>query len=424
LSVEPLRNDARQIVGVTCAAFNITERKLLDRELEQRAAEFEHANRAKDRFLAALSHELRTPLAPVLMAAGALAERADLPQSVREDLAMIQRNVELEARLIDDLLDLTRIARGKLGLHPEPVDLHTLIRDVLESCCSSDINAKRQRISMDLQAREFTVWGDGARLQQILWNLIKNAVKFTPENGAIAVATRNEPVSGNGNGNGDRDGDAKARPALVIEVIDSGVGIAPEMLPRVFDAFEQGSHEVTRQFGGLGLGLAISKALVDLHGGAIAAHSDGHGRGAVFTIQLATIERPARANARAQDGPDTGRRLKILLVEDHEHTAEVLARLLRGIRHDVHTAATVTAALSAAQSDAFDVVISDLGLPDGSGLDLMRELKSKYQLRGIALSGYGMEEDHRRSLEVGFAAHLTKPVDFRKLQATIAQVVN
>jgi CheY-like chemotaxis protein len=298
----------------------------------------------------------------------------------------------------------------------------------MESCCSSDINTKRQQISFDLRGGEHTVWGDCARLQQILWNLMKNAVKFTPPNGHITVSTRNEhETSGAAN---DGPASAGARPMLAIEVSDTGVGIPADMLPRVFDAFEQGSHAVTRQFGGLGLGLAISKALVDLHGGSISAHSDGDGRGATFTVRLPTTARSPRTSSRSGDKDDsrTSRQLRILLVEDHEYTAEVLARLLRASHHHVHTAATVTDALravaGATDGHTFDVVISDLGLPDGSGLDLMRELKTKYNLRGIALSGYGMEEDQRRSLEVGFAAHLTKPVDYRKLQATIAQVVN
>jgi PAS domain S-box-containing protein len=231
------------------------ERSRLGEELVRRNAELTEANAAKDQFLAALSHELRTPLTPVLMAAGAMEADPRLPAEMRGDLAMIRHNVQLEARLIDDLLDLTKITRNKLDLHTEVVDAHDLIRQTIGTCCGPELRAKRLTLTLDLLAVRPTVRADPARLQQVLWNLLKNAIKFTPAGGAITVRTRN------GSGTGDGLG------SLVVEVEDTGIGIPPGVLPHIFDAFSQGDPAITRRFGGLGLGLAITKALVDLHGG-------------------------------------------------------------------------------------------------------------------------------------------------------------
>lgn len=405
LNIGPLRDATGKLIGAVCCFQDITERRRFEDELTRAKEAAEAANRAKDHFLAQLSHELRTPLAPVLMTASALETDPSVPPRLRQDLGLIRRNVELEARLIDDLLDLTRVARGKLELHCEAVDAHALVRDAAQSCCGSDINLKRLKLTLDLRARRHYVWADSARLAQVLWNLIRNAVKFTPRGGNIQVRTCNGPD--------DR---------LIISVADDGIGIEPQALDRIFDAFEQGSRNITRHFGGLGLGLAISKALIDMHGGVIRAHSEGLNRGATFTVEMATIPAPARSNSvpRTSDSPRRG--LRILLVEDHEMTARVMSRLLQGLDYDVRTACSVQTALQAARNEKFDLLISDLGLPDGSGLDLMRQLRQMYQLKGIAVSGYGMEEDIRRSRDVGFSAHLTKPISLEKLQAAISHI--
>jgi PAS domain S-box-containing protein len=400
----PIIKDGK-VVGSVLVAHDISGQRRFEEDLLRAKEAAEAANAAKDQFLAALSHELRTPLAPVLMTASVLEQDDSLPERVREDLAMIRRNIELEARLIDDLLDLTRVSRGKLELHCEAVDVHVVLRDAVQTCCGSDINNKRLILTMNLEAARHFVWADAARLAQVCWNLIRNAVKFTPSGGRIDVATRDLP-----------DGHVQ------ISVRDTGIGIEADLLPRIFNAFEQGSRDTTRRFGGLGLGLAISKALIDQHRGRICVHSDGHGRGAVFTVELAAMQVPAAVLRPHPRSTTASQALRILLVEDHEMTARVLERLLRSMNYDVLTATTVQNALDTARCSTFDLLISDLGLPDGSGLDLMKELKQIYQIKGIALSGYGMEEDIRRSREVGFAAHLTKPVSIEKLQATINQV--
>ncbi|HSK80475.1 MAG TPA: ATP-binding protein, partial [Thermoanaerobaculia bacterium] len=362
------------------------------------------ASRAKDHFLAALSHELRTPLTPVLLKTAMLRESPDLAPEIRTDLRMIQRNVELEAKLIDDLLDLTRITRGKLALHREVTDVHLLLDHVVK-ICADDVAGKRLHVDLRPEARERYVWADEARLQQVFWNLLKNAVKFTPAGGGIEIRTVNEEPG-----------------SIRIDVIDRGIGIEPETLPRLFSAFEQGDATITRTFGGLGLGLAICKALVDRHGGTLSGVSAGRGKGATFTVVLETVSTPSREQRAVAVAPTSAQRpLRLLLVEDHEPTLEVMTALLEAAGHQVKAARDLASGRRLAAAGDFDLLVSDLGLPDGSGLDLMRELHERYGLRGIAVSGYGMEEDLRRSRDAGFAEHLVKPVDPAKLKAAIAR---
>ena len=390
------------------AVESAAERRRVEQELRQAKEAAEAANRAKDHFLATLSHELRTPLTPVLALASALAEDETLPERVRQALTVIRRNVELEARLIDDLLDLTRISRGKLELRREVVDVRQILAHAIEVCCGVELASGRIRLVLELGAREHRVWADAPRLTQVLWNLLHNAVKFTPAGREIRVRSWEEDDGG----------------ILAVEVADNGIGIDPELLPRIFNAFEQTDRQITRRFGGLGLGLSLSRAIAAMHGGSLSAASGGTDQGSAFTLRLPagdvpasapepTLERPAEAKASSP--------LKLLLVEDHADTAEAMADLLRALGHEVTVAGTVGSALGAAEArgGSFDLVVSDLGLPDGSGLDLMRELSGHYGLKGIALSGYGMEEDVLRSREAGFSKHLTKPVDMQALKAAI-----
>ncbi|MEA2691623.1 MAG: hypothetical protein QOJ16_1010 [Acidobacteriota bacterium] len=376
--------------------------------------EVETANRAKDHFLATLSHELRTPLTPVLAIASRLEVDGRLLPEVREGIDVIRRNVELEARLIDDLLDLTRVTRGKLELHSELVDVRQVIRQALETCGERQLLGRR--VELDLASAEHRVWGDPSRLTQVFWNLLNNALKFTPEGGTVTVRSSRQGPPAQG--------------TLVCEVADSGIGIEPEALTHIFNAFDQGRAGITRRFGGLGLGLAISRAIVELHGGGLTAASEGRDRGAAFTVELPLVsELPAGVEAVGQalipsllppSGAD--RSLRILVVEDHVDTAEAMAALLQVLGHQVTTAGTVATAVAAAERGEFDLVLSDLGLPDGHGHDLMRDLSRRHGLPGIALSGYGMEEDVAKSRDSGFALHLTKPVSLDTLRAAIRRI--
>jgi len=365
-------------------------------ELEEKA----RSNLAKDQFLAMLSHELRTPLTPVLASALALESEPELPTDIRESLQMIRRNVELEARLIDDLLDLTRIDRGKVQLNFEIVDAHTLLQSALK-ICQPEIDRKHLRPSLNLSAKRVHMRADPARLQQIFWNLINNAVKFTPPNGQITITTTND--------SGEK---------LRVEIADTGMGIEPEALPKIFDAFEQGGRT---QLGGLGLGLAISKTLVEAHKGTITAQSDGRNKGSKFALVFPTCEK-VEAQIAPTLSPSFAERqpMRILLVEDHEDTNRSLTNLLRRRGYHVQSALTFQSALELSVKEKFDVLISDLGLPDGSGLDLIQKLASKPPL-GIALTGFGMEKDIRKSREVGFQHHLVKPIDLNKLDALIQE---
>jgi signal transduction histidine kinase/DNA-binding response OmpR family regulator len=363
-------------------------------------AEAERANRAKDAFLAMLSHELRTPLTPVLTSVLALEQEENLPEETRASLQMIRRNVELEGRLIDDLLDLTRISKGKVQLSLEEVDAHSLLRNALE-ICQADIDHKHLSLQTDFAAEKVCLEADPARLQQIFWNLIKNAVKFTPEGGRLEIRTANN------------DGQ------LRVEVSDNGMGIDAETLPKIFNAFEQG--ERTR-LGGLGLGLAISKALVETHHGRLTAESAGRNQGATFTAIFPLAENHAGASAASIPATPVARKsMRVLLVEDHEDTNRSLTNLLRRRGYHVHSARSVQSALDLASQERFDVLVSDIGLPDGSGIDLMQQLSVDHPLFGIALTGFGMEEDVRRSHDVGFQHHLIKPVDLNRLDALLQQ---
>jgi signal transduction histidine kinase/CheY-like chemotaxis protein len=407
----------RQLVEILShtAALAI-ERRRADEERERllaserkSRAEADAANRAKDKFLAVLSHELRTPLSPVVMTIPAIEADPALPAKFREDLAMVRRNIELEVKLIDDLLDLSRVTSGKLRLQMQGVHVHkVLLHSVYNT--SAEAASKAIAIQQDLDAPQDLITADPARLQQVFWNLLRNAVKFTLRGGDIVVRTWNEPESGR----------------LLVEVRDTGIGISAEALPRIFEAFDQGDAQAPGQFGGLGLGLAIAKVVVEIHGGTIAASSDGRGKGACFTVGLPlskTAERavPTVGGDAAPKREATGQ-TRLLLVEDHRDTARTLARLLNGSGYIVKTAHSVASALQLAENEPFDILVSDIGLPDASGYELMQQIKARYGIKGIALSGYGMEDDVNRSRAAGFVDHVTKPVNVDELEAVIQRV--
>jgi len=373
-------------------------------------AEAEAANQAKDRFIAMLSHELRTPLTPILLASSMLSNDPTVPDHIRQELKIIARNAVLEARLIDDLLDLTRINQQKLNLVYEIVDVHDLLRSAL-SICSHEISAKDLTVRLELETSESRLRADAARIQQVFCNTIKNAVKFTPEGGQITLRSTD---SGN-----DR---------IRIEIIDTGIGISPEFLPRIFDLFEQASRPIS---GGLGLGLPISKAIVELHGGRIWASSTGLRHGTTFVIELsnvvpniAQLSYSKNASASTADLQGFDGRRRILLVDDHADSISSMHLFLKAKGYEVTTADSVEVALKAVVRERVDLLVSDIGLPDGSGEDLIRRLRNMGQnLPSIALSGYGMEEDIARSRAAGFQIHLIKPVSQQNLLSAIGQLL-
>jgi len=387
----------------------LVEDKTRDVRLRQ---ELISANAAKDQFLALLSHELRNPLSPVIAMVGELEARAPDDPNVRQPLAVIRRNVELEARLIDDLLDVTRIAKGKLQLSFEVTSIHETLQRAYE-ICREDILQKNLQFEFRLRAENEYVNGDPARLQQVFWNLIKNGVKFTSQGGTIIVETANL--------SDDR---------IAIRTIDTGIGIGREKIAKIFNAFEQGQSSITRKFGGLGLGLAISKAMVRAHGGTLSVESDGPGKGSTFSVILNTVPAPAEtkssapASAPNADQEKTpARKGHLLVVDDHHDTCLGMKMLLERRGYRITLAHTADQAIEKAQAEKFDLLISDIGLPDRSGYELMKELRATNSLRGIALSGFGMENDISQARAAGFSEHLTKPINFERLDEAIRSLL-
>ncbi len=405
LTISPIRDESGQIVGVSKIARDITERKLAEQALREAKEAAELANKAKDNFLAILSHELRTPLTPILASVTAIEQWSNLPADLREEIGMIRRNVEQESRLIDDLLDLNEISREKIQLDFKVIDVHESLRDVL-AMYGSEFDSHRIEVSLELQADHRRIWADPDRIRQVFWNVVQNSIKFTPQGGHLRVRTLN-----------DADG------RLIVRFQDDGIGIEPEVLPKIFDAFQQGNRTLMNGLGGLGIGLSIAKKLVTLHQGQITATSAGTDQGTTITVSFRTLPTLAAGTSDPKNileaKPDAYR---ILLVEDHLDTLRIVARSLTRLGYAVQTASSVREALERVDNEPFDLLVSDIGLPDGNGLDIMRYVKKKHGLKGIALSGFGMEKDLSKSRAAGFEVHLTKPVNMDVLTHIIERV--
>lgn len=402
----------RTLNGAVYKAY--TDRLLAEQraELEDAYRQAREAHARKDQFLAVLSHELRTPLTPILALVSSPEITQSSPSELEETFRIIRRNVELEARLIDDLLDVTRIVHGKLELNLRSVDIHELIGHALE-ICRAPAAEKGIEFTVELWAAQHEAHADPARLQQVFWNLLNNAIKFTSDHGAVAIRTYN-PSEGQ----------------IEIEVTDNGIGITSERLQDIFDAFEQGGLQVSRKFGGLGLGLAICKALVDAHGGNVIADSPGPDKGATFRVALPTKPsaapraEPARPSpAGLLRGAEGSTACRILLVEDHVDTARILTSLMRRRGFNVVHAKNVAEAINHFESDIVDIVVSDLGLPDGNGADLIKRLRALRPVPSIVLSGYGEDDARAGSLAAGAQEHLTKPVMWSHFEQALDRVL-
>ena len=400
-----LRDNAGEIRGFSKVTRDMTD-QIRSRETEAAKIAAEKASKAKDDFLAALSHELRTPLTPALAAANYLAvNAAKLPAEFAQDVEIIKRNVRLQARLIDDLLDLTRVTRGKLDLQFEEVDAHILVGDAIE-IANSAIAAKKLKLSAHMNAKKHYIRADSIRIQQVFWNLINNAVKFTPPGGKIDIRTSNDDHG-----------------RFQFEITDNGIGIEVERQTALFMPFEQADPSLSRQFGGLGLGLAISKHLLDLHGGAIEAYSRGRSHGSTFKLTLdAVTKRTEKSGVDSQTPRKPAKSLRILLVEDHSDTRQTLSRLLTHFGHQISVADNTQSALKIMGSQEFDVVLSDIGLPDGSGYEVISQAKRKQPVKAVAITGFGTDEDIRRGKAAGFDFHLVKPIDLHELRNVLDQV--
>lgn len=373
----------------------------------------ETTDHTRDLFLAMLSHELRAPLAPIMMAVSMLQKKTQDNPELQNLLELVRRNVGLEARLIDDLLDLTKIVQGKLILDRRCGDLCTAIQRAVE-VCRPNLEAKQLDLKIDFGPQApYMVESDLVRLQQVFWNLLNNSIKFTSPGGTVSITCRPEKSS-----------------HVIVEVSDNGIGIEPGALPCIFETFAQADRAVTRQFGGLGIGLAISRSFVEMHGGTIEALSQGKGKGATFRICLPLMHDESEL-ALIEDAPVTTSHekvqmapIRILVVEDHRDTADMLRILLEADGHYIRVASSAAGAIELAGQEIFDLVISDLGLPDKNGLELMRQLHKEFGLKGIAVTGYGTQADLAQTQNAGFSAHLVKPIDLDQLEATIPRVIN
>nr|WP_194054362.1 PAS domain S-box protein [Nodosilinea sp. LEGE 06152] len=414
----PLRNEAGIVRGVIGAYVDISDRKQAEAEREQLLAreqaareEAERANRIKDEFLAVLSHELRSPLNPILGWTQLLQSGKLNPDRQAEALATIERNARLQTQLIEDLLDISRIMQGKLTLTAASVSLTFVISAAVETVRLA-AEAKQIQILLDLDTAVAPVSGDAARLQQVVWNLLTNAVKFTPNGGQVEVELR------------------QLNQLAQIRVTDTGKGIDSQFLPHVFEYFRQADSTTTRKFGGLGLGLAIVRQIIEMHGGTVKAESLGNNQGATFTVQLPTIQKmvpavsePTHAEVGNQKTPLSN--LRILVVDDDDDTRELQAFLLeqRGAK-----VTAVTSGLEALQAlDQFtpDVIVSDIGMADMDGYMLMQQIRSRPpnqggQVPAIALTAYARDFDQQKARQVGFQAHITKPVEPEALVEAIA----
>ena len=429
----PIRDRDGRIIGVVLVFRDVTERHRAEKARQAMLQEREHllasertaradaerANRLKDEFVAMLSHELRTPLTPILGWTELLQRAPADAELVRKGLVVIERNTRAQSQLVSDLLDVSRIIAGKLRLDMQPVDLASVVRAAVETLSgAAEANAVQIRLSLD-GTIDRTV-GDPARLQQVVWNLMTNAVKFTPARGHIDVTLR------------------RAVSTAEIVVTDSGIGIEPEFLSNLFERFSQAESSVNRRFGGLGLGLSIVRELVQMHGGTVTAESAGEGRGASFTVRLPIIapETPS-AGHRAYDIDSTEQEidsgklhgLEILVVEDEPDTRDLIKRILERYGAIVSTSSNGLEALEMFEARRPSILVSDIGLPEIDGYELIRRIRARGRSDGgaipaIALTAFAGAEDRARALRAGYQAHVPKPIEAREFVAVVASFID
>jgi signal transduction histidine kinase/ActR/RegA family two-component response regulator len=396
--VTSLHDDEGRLRGFAKVTRDLSEKK--------RAENLEEQGRHLTEFLAMLAHELRNPLAPIRNALGILSMQKELGPQAAWSRAVIERQTMHLSRLVDDLLDVSRITRGKLRMQSEPVDINAVVQRAIESSRPL-LDARKHRLDATLSKEPLFVHGDLTRLTQVVLNVLNNAAKYTPEGGRITLESRAE------------DGD------VMVRVRDNGVGITPGLLERVFDMFAQGERTLDRSEGGLGIGLTLARRIVELHGGSLSASSDGAGQGSEFVMRVPRLNLEF-APSRLASEPDiavSSQKRQILVVDDNVDAAESLAMLLRLAGHDVDIAHEGESALRRVAARTPDIVFLDIGLPGMNGYEVSQHLRSRPEGQGLriyALTGYGQEDDRRRSLAAGFDGHLVKPV----MPAEVIALVN
>ena len=409
----PLRNERGKIVKWYGTNTSINRLKELENELRQQTKDLINANRLKDEFLAIVSHELRTPLNPILGWSQLLAAGKLDAKKTAQGIEIIEKNAKLQTQLIDDLLDVSRILRGKLNLKQIPLNLEFIIRSALTTVQLA-ADAKKIQIKTRFEPNVGQVLGDAARLQQVVWNLASNAIKFTPEGGQVTVQLK------------------RVGNQAQIQVIDTGKGIEPEFLPHVFERFRQAESSSTRKFGGLGLGLAIVRHLTELHGGTVAVSSPGEGKGAIFKVNLPLMNIPKTIQPddiplNQSVKPDRFNNLQVLVVDDEPDSLDILTMILEQEGANVTSVTSAESALSALNKSTPDIIISDIGMPEVDGYTLMRQIRDLHQRKkipAIALTAYAGEIDRQRSFDAGFQHHLAKPINIPELINVIFSVLS
>jgi PAS domain S-box-containing protein len=399
--ISAIRDHAGRLVGFSKVTRDLTDRKRTEEERAARMAA-EQANRTKDEFLAMLGHELRNPLAPVVTALQLVKLRGDT-RSVREH-QVIERQVKHMMRLVDDLLDVSRIGHGKIELKKQPLDVRDALAKAVEIALPA-LEEKGHHFEVKSPPRPLIVLGDEVRLIQVFTNLLNNAIKYTAAGGHVFVIVR------------------QIDHQIVVEVRDDGIGIAPELLPRVFELFVQGHQRSDRAAGGLGLGLTLVRSLVQLHGGEVEARSTGRGLGSSFTVRLPAVDQPPEAAgddllSTTFGSASSPSKRRILVVDDNEDGRVLLADVLGAFGHEVQAVGDGPAALAVLEGFAPDIAVLDIGLPGMDGYELarrIREIPGGRGVRLVALSGYGSSHDRTRSRDAGFDLHLVKPVDVHQL---------
>ena len=402
----PLRDSRGAVRGYVKVMRDQTDKKRMDEELHNRAEALARADREKDEFLAVLAHELRNPLAPIFYALHILGREPE--PSVRQHAhGIVERQVHRLAHLIDDLLDVNRISKGKIGLRREPVTLRTIVENAVE-ITRPLIDTRGHQLTVSLPEEEVWLEADAHRLEQVVSNLLNNAAKFTDDGGRIEVSA-------------ERPDDY-----VLLRVKDNGAGMSPDLIERVFDLFAQGTRSLDRPQGGLGIGLTLARRLVELHGGTIEACSEGLGKGSEMVVRLPVLPRISAPKDLAQAPAVPPKRpLRLLVVDDSDDTAEMMSELLTLEGHDVWTAHSGPVALEAAAAHRPDAIVLDIGLPGLDGYQVAQRLRQDPAMKGVVLiaaSGYGQESDRQRAREAGFDYHLVKPVDPRQLQEILAGI--
>lgn len=424
LTISPIRNEKGEIVGASKIARDITELKRFVTEREhllesERTArrQAEAANRMKDEFLSTVSHELRTPLNAILGWTEVLTDGGGDKAEVREGIDVIKRNVLVQAQIIEDLLDLGRIVSGKMVLNVEPADVGAIVNDAITSVRHA-ATMKGITIQPVIHDTKGSLLGDSKRLQQVVWNLLSNAIKFTPRGGRVMVTV------------------IRVNSHIEIAVIDNGAGIPPEFLPRVFERFSQADSSTTRSAGGLGIGLALVKQLVEMHAGTVRAESGGAGKGAKFTVSLPIMAtQPHPEKALEEQTHDSGpplpladlSRIKVLAVDDDQDSLNILKRILENRNASVRAVSSAGDALAEFESFAPNVIISDIGMPGTDGFDLIRKIRALPQgksIPAIALTALARPIDRTKALTVGFQTHVAKPVAAAEILAVVRSLAD